>query len=424
MELPKYFVIKRDASNPLWQKYINWLNETYETTLGGEWYNYFGYDGNLKIPSGTNWDDSIANFENNPTLLTLEEWNKAVNGFNYLPSRLPEEYIVKCKNPKEINKVNKYFYGVHYEPESRFSYVICRKKFIIKEGVIRGESFDTVIRPEFKHLIVFTFEEWKYLVVAENPIIVGYLLIKRFPGLDEGTEFTKNKEGKWAFENEESKVYFSDKEISDTEFFEPIYKQNTFSKGDIVTFHSVLYEKNITGKIVELRNDSTCKTDNGFSTATCTLKKATSEEVLNYNIEKFTSSTGITIGSTINEIKTSKRICWSDEKEGWFSVNIVNNREIIGFKMHPDNNTLLLQLTGTTKDIWYDAYKLIKAYPDALDVTINGYKAKFTENSVSFGCQTYSKEFVLTLAEYLRENNFKMDHKDSILKIADYFNSL
>lgn len=31
MELPKYFVIKRDASNPLWQKYINWLNETYET---------------------------------------------------------------------------------------------------------------------------------------------------------------------------------------------------------------------------------------------------------------------------------------------------------------------------------------------------------------------------------------------------------
>jgi len=27
--LPLYFAIRRDSSNPLWRKYINWLNATY-----------------------------------------------------------------------------------------------------------------------------------------------------------------------------------------------------------------------------------------------------------------------------------------------------------------------------------------------------------------------------------------------------------
>lgn len=422
MELPKYFVIKKDPKNYLWGKFIMWLNKTYNENWTGEVFKYYGYDGSFSN-HGTNVHNSLERFKNNPVLITLEDWNSIVNEFKYLLNKLPEEYIVECDNLRELNQVNHYFYQVPYELIWHFKYIICKKSLIIgEEQSISADSIDNKITPPFEHLIVFTYKEWEHLVSIEKPLIVGYRLLKRLPGLNAGIEFTRYKDVKWGFEDEESEVYFSDKEVLDTEFFEPIYNKDTFSEGDLVTFYSVVWEKNVTGRIIEWSSSSYCRLDNGLTPFKHLLKKATSEEVLNYNIEKFTSSTGITIGSTINEIKTSKRICWSDEKEGWFSVNILSNREIIEFKMHTDNNTLLLQLTGTTKDIWYDAYKLIKAYPDALDVTINGYKAKFTENSVSFGCQTYSKEFVLALAECLRENNFKMDHKDSILKIAEYFN--
>ena len=48
-------------------------------------------------------------------------------------------------------------------------------------------------------------------------------------------------------------------------------------------------------------------------------------------------------------------------------------------------------------------------------------KAVFSGYGVRFGCQGYSKDFVIQLADCLKTNNFKMDHKDDIIKIAEYF---
>lgn len=91
-ELPKYFVIKSDLDNPLWQKYINWLNEKYNSTFEGNWEGmYYGYDGNKHSTHGTDWYRDIECFKNKPIILTLEEWDEIVNGF-----KLPERWCIKA----------------------------------------------------------------------------------------------------------------------------------------------------------------------------------------------------------------------------------------------------------------------------------------------------------------------------------------
>ena len=78
-ELPKYFVIKRDADNPLWKKYIDWLYNEYKQRWAGNNWHYYGYDGS-SVYRGTDCFNELSEFQNNPTLITLEEWNECVNG--------------------------------------------------------------------------------------------------------------------------------------------------------------------------------------------------------------------------------------------------------------------------------------------------------------------------------------------------------
>ena len=72
--LPEYFAIFNDITNPLWSKYIVWLNDKYNKDYKGSTITcYYGYDGQVKR------DSNISNFKNNPTILTLEQWNNIIN---------------------------------------------------------------------------------------------------------------------------------------------------------------------------------------------------------------------------------------------------------------------------------------------------------------------------------------------------------
>ena len=63
--LPKYFVIKKDENNPLWEKYLDWMNDKYGTNWSGNWL-YYGFDGNQEVDyNGTNAWDEIKLFQNN-----------------------------------------------------------------------------------------------------------------------------------------------------------------------------------------------------------------------------------------------------------------------------------------------------------------------------------------------------------------------
>jgi len=76
-KLPEYFVIKRDANNPLWRKYIDWLNEQTGRRFDGTAI-YYGRDGN-EYYKGYDCNENVECFLNSPTLLTLDQWNAIVN---------------------------------------------------------------------------------------------------------------------------------------------------------------------------------------------------------------------------------------------------------------------------------------------------------------------------------------------------------
>lgn len=106
-ELPKYFVIKKDESNPLWQKYINWINSKIQPyNCRGIMYTYYGVEGEESISSvkGFNCSDSINDFQNNPTLITLEQWDSIVNPKEFV---LPEKWCIKVgRNSTPIEVYN------------------------------------------------------------------------------------------------------------------------------------------------------------------------------------------------------------------------------------------------------------------------------------------------------------------------------
>lgn len=75
--LHKYFVVKKDESDPLWDLFFKWFNDYYTVDYDDSW-NYFWYDwSNMGW-----WTDAycyIDDFENNPTLITLAERDRCVN---------------------------------------------------------------------------------------------------------------------------------------------------------------------------------------------------------------------------------------------------------------------------------------------------------------------------------------------------------
>ena len=77
--LPQYWVVKCDTSHPDWRKVIDYLNKTYNRHwLGNNHDEYYGFDGNI-MHNGTNCGSNLLDFENNPTVLTIEEFVSLTN---------------------------------------------------------------------------------------------------------------------------------------------------------------------------------------------------------------------------------------------------------------------------------------------------------------------------------------------------------
>ena len=89
--LPKYFAIKRQPENPLWEKYILFLNQRYWFNLvwNDEIFPLYGFDWYCKN------EKSLNDFNAWTVLLTLEEWDSIVNPTTY--------YQVKIKEIKKPN---------------------------------------------------------------------------------------------------------------------------------------------------------------------------------------------------------------------------------------------------------------------------------------------------------------------------------
>lgn len=161
-ELPKYFVIKRDESNPLWKEFYSWFKK--QVTSGiepSDCFEYYGFDGagaktfhQDESWNGYNIENNIQNFSNSPTLITLEEWDECVNGFV-----LPEKWcVLRMKNSCFIiNKWATSFFGNKIYP---FNYS-CSYGYVLSSGEA-GRLQKNIDYTEI------TYEQFKKHVLKEN----------------------------------------------------------------------------------------------------------------------------------------------------------------------------------------------------------------------------------------------------------------
>lgn len=89
------------------------------------------------------------------------------------------------------------------------------------------------------------------------------------------------------------------------------------------------------------------------------VRKALPSEILSYLIVKLEKETGITLGCTVLAPSEIKEKCAFNEKiQNWEYALAKENRKVLYFKLHSDNKTLLLHLSGTAYYIFYDAFKM------------------------------------------------------------------
>jgi hypothetical protein len=77
-----------------------------------------------------------------------------------------------------------------------------------------------------------------------------------------------------------------------------------------------------------------------------------------------------------------------------------------------------VKVTDVSEDIAHMYW--IEHFPP---IVIKGVKAKFEGNNVSFGCQTYSKEFVFQLVGLLDKSGLSIEHEKEIRQVDNYFSN-
>lgn len=77
--LPKYYVIKRDENDPRWIRYVDWIKQKGGMTFG-EHFNFWWFDGYNESQNWYECWDIFGRFANNPTLITLDDWEEATQG--------------------------------------------------------------------------------------------------------------------------------------------------------------------------------------------------------------------------------------------------------------------------------------------------------------------------------------------------------
>jgi hypothetical protein len=167
-ELPEYFAIKRDANNPLWKKYINWLNEKYNRALNGDAQNeYYGYDGYV------NYYAALKSFKNPVTELTLEQWDNIVNKKDEFV--LPEKWCLRSKGEETYVKyLQPYLEKIGYS-ESQWNGIDYWYHF--DNNKVYPSSINNYPLINYKEI---TFEQFKKYVLKQDIMkeIIGYKLVK------------------------------------------------------------------------------------------------------------------------------------------------------------------------------------------------------------------------------------------------------
>jgi len=501
-ELPKQwcFTIKQDKANPLWKIYISWMNKEYNINWNGNSNGYYGCNG----PGGAYFSYTV---DHNATVITLEQWNEAVNGF-------PEKwYIRTTKESVETicdwfdylsedddtdRTVGNYFtYSgqgwMHYAyPEyteglteitfEQFKkYVLKEEELLLPSKFVLPKQWCFKITKknyqEFKHLRMLvslqgyitskpydnlswgwwedtiygkeiTFEEFKEHVLKEKPMKEKYTL-EELSETNKVIVYIDNKKD-WQRIKDTGKGFKTMSDFKGRHCYSLL--SNTFSS-DSTRTNPGAYGKNV--KIIEVNQ---IIFEDMKKIIRYQLKKEyeqfrkAAEAIAQYQtpcsnpLEYYITIHGEFYKRLVNagvfELWFEPIYEEEFKKGDWVTVLDTPNVEkynsravghIFPIRKDGDYYTRFMEGNGSpidpqnTYSVNYIITDVRKATPEEIlkasipDIEIREYKAEFTENTVKFGCQTYSKSFVLDLDEFLSRSGLQIQSQDEISKIADYF---
>ena len=72
--LPEYWIVSMDRHHPRWMEIISYINLTFGSDWAGDCMDYYGFDGESEC------GDELDDFQNNPTVFTVDEWFNLVEG--------------------------------------------------------------------------------------------------------------------------------------------------------------------------------------------------------------------------------------------------------------------------------------------------------------------------------------------------------
>jgi hypothetical protein len=144
--LPTNFVIKRDESNPLWKKYINWINGQSVASFMWDYNNYYWFDWTYDS------NDDINDFDNNPTLITLEQWNECVDWV----SEYREVYVSNESVEDALKTKHKRIFITELPLNPSYRYICVRHQY----------------REEFEKWEKYEWDAWGYIAEIPNEELI------------------------------------------------------------------------------------------------------------------------------------------------------------------------------------------------------------------------------------------------------------
>jgi len=226
-ELPEYFCIKRDSSNPLWKKFIDWGNNKYQTCFANPSFaNFFGVYKEGGRDSHWTWYSSKSHTD---LEISLEQWNACVNpkaGFV-----LPKKWCVEItkSNSKELST------WINTNKQTDSSYTLGRTEIGDFLHFPKLEEYHLFTGVQTGYILI-TFEQFKKYVLKMDKKIIGYKLkdvkyadaaIKIDGGLHFGQAIKREQILKIEFES--AIENFRKLNLLD-EWFEPVYEEPSKDK--------------------------------------------------------------------------------------------------------------------------------------------------------------------------------------------------
>lgn len=376
-----------------------------------------------------------------------EDWQEVSASEYYIQEGyLPEEYIVDTNRIGiRITEILDNYYSTKTPPfffeTSRWRYANCFKtsKFY--------QKYDNSIEPYLKELPIFTYDQYKQLFYKDNFVLPNNWWVRV---TEENVDVLKEWSGKdlkankslvgicknlknW-YKNEydigwsdvtitKGETYDFGNEITYKQFLKYVLKKEDIEEKEIIGYEAPmdLFDGKVKkGDIFKLFQTQYRAKSNGEFVGGFLPKEIVETWAPVYKEEDFK------VGDWVYVINGGNGAMGANTFIGKICTQKTALELIYGGEINYVTAPIYVENNSSSWGLC-DGYQLRKATPEEIKaaqipkIEINGYRAQFFSDYVKFGCQKYSSEFVIQLNDCLQVNGFKMDHKDSIKQIAEYY---